>query len=129
MTNIEALKARLTLVSDPETLMLHRHRQSRTEDSEGNITGLNLCESDLTNAFLPILDQLPHLRALNLSGNPLLTKVALHPTLTALQWVDFSDCLKLKYLQLPAAADRLERLDTSDAAIEEIVLPEDLGRL
>lgn len=128
MTNIEALKARLTLVSDPETLMLHRHCQSRTEDSEGNITGLNLCESDLTDAFLPILDQLPHLRALNLSGNPLLTKVALHPTLTALQWVDFSDCPELKYLQLPAAA-RLERLDTSDAPIKEIVLPEDLGRL
>lgn len=128
MTKIADLKARLTLISDPETLMLHRHRNSFFEDQDGHITGLNLCESELTDDFLPVLNELPHLRALNLSGNNF-TSVTLPLTLTALRWVDFSDCPELKSLQLPPQATDLTRLDTSDSKLETLLLPEALPQL
>lgn len=128
MTNTHELKTALHLVADPETLMLHRHRNSFSEDQDGHITGLNLCESELTDDFLSVLNELPHLRALNLSGNNI-TSVTLPETLTALRWVDFSDCSELKSLQLPPQATDLTRLDTSDSKMETLLLPDTLPQL
>lgn len=128
MKHIADIKANCKKLPDLALLMRHQSRNTYAEDADENIIGLNLCESGLTGDFLPLLAKLPHLQALNLSGNAF-TSVDLSGEPSALRFVDFSDCGALRRLHLPAEAPDLERLDVSDAVLEELVLPKSLPQL
>jgi GTPase SAR1 family protein len=118
----------LPIITDMALLMRHQSKASRMLDASGHIIGLNLCDSAVDDSFLSQLNELTHLQALNLSDNAF-ESIELSDKLTALRFVDFSDCTSLRSLKLPSAATALERLDVSDAALEALVLPDELRKL
>lgn len=111
-----------------DLLMRHQSRNTYVKNAAGHIIGLNRCKSDLNDDYGALLAELPHLQALNLSDNNFVS-LALNDGLQALRFVDFSDCTSLRSLTLPPAARHLERLDLSDAVLEELVLPKSLPQL
>jgi GTPase SAR1 family protein len=118
----------LPIITDMALLLRHQSKASRMLDASGHIIGLNLCDCTLDDSFLSQLNEFTHLQALNLSHNAF-ESIELSDELTALRFVDFSDCTSLRSLKLPRTATALERLDVSDAALEALVLPNELRKL
>jgi GTPase SAR1 family protein len=118
----------LPILTDMALLLRHQSIKTRMLDASGQIIGLNLCNCGLDDSFLSQLNELTHLQALNLSHNAF-KSIELSDELTALRFVNFSDCKNLRSLKLPNTATALERLDVSDAALEELVLPDELRKL
>lgn len=109
---------------DLSELMTYACRNQYALDATGDtVLGLNLCSNELKDDVLDLVFQLTDLQALNLSENAL-TRAVFPREMSALQYLDISECKSLKKVELPPDHTlRLKSLDLHECAIESFSLP------
>ncbi|HMQ64075.1 MAG TPA: COR domain-containing protein [Flavilitoribacter sp.] len=124
----KSLGINLRSESDLEEIKRTYSVNTYSQDETGEVTGLNLCNGNWTDAQLRELWRLPGLRVVQLCGNKL-EKLIIPDSLEHLEWLDLSDNKNLQHLEFSGDSTQLVYLDVSDSALQELIFPKTAGKL